>query len=174
MPVGTTAKALFRIKAGSCGEGGWLAESKASGALFVNAEITVLEGPYAKRKFYSMFGVKAGMGNLEGTELWAKKGRSQLRALIESARNIHPKDASEAANNARSIKSYGDLQNLTCAVKIGVEEDKSGFYKPRNKVLEFITPDHKDYGALMNRAPAAIGDKPTVDAAPPVPTWDPY
>ena len=39
-------------------------------------------------------------------------GRARIRAILESAKGVNPKDMSEIAQKARTIESFADLNNL--------------------------------------------------------------
>ena len=72
-----------------------------------------------------------------------------MRGIIESSKNVDPHDKSEAAQKARKISNFAELNKITCVVKIGVNKDKSGQYDPQNMVLAAITPDKKEYQQFM-------------------------
>jgi hypothetical protein len=167
LPKGTLAKAVFTIRPGSMGPDGWLTQSKTSQALYIKGEFTICFGPYINRKVFSKIGIKGTKKGPSGEDIWGAMGKRQLRALLESARNINPKDESEQAINARKVNDYSDLQGLACVIKIGIEVDESGFNADRNKVASFITPDHQDYAALM----AGTYVSPHNES---VPVWNPY
>lgn len=77
-------------------------------------------------------------------------GKARIRAILESAKNINPKDMSETAMNARKINSFDELNNLDVVIKIGIESDKSGAYQDKNRVVAIITPDNQMYREYMN------------------------
>ncbi|MDR0631797.1 MAG: hypothetical protein LBF54_00935 [Holosporaceae bacterium] len=77
-------------------------------------------------------------------------GKARIRAIIESAKNINPKDMSETAMAARKINSFGELEGLEMIIKIGIESDRSGVYQDKNKIATIITPDHKFYQEYAN------------------------
>jgi hypothetical protein len=55
IPDGTIAVVKMNIRPGGAGEGGLLKRSKNGEAEGVDAELTVVEGNYAKRKFWTYF-----------------------------------------------------------------------------------------------------------------------
>lgn len=86
-----------------------------------------------------MIGVKSGKA--EGTEdNWGESGRSMIRSILESARNIHTDDTSEKAVLARKLNSIADLNGLEFTVKVGIEADSR--YGDRNRIATVITPEH--------------------------------
>jgi hypothetical protein len=136
IPKGTTAKVRMTIKPGNyeC----WLTKSLTTGSIYLNAEFTVIEGPYAKHKIYQMIGIKSGKA--EGAEdIWGEMGRSMIRSILESARNIHPHDTSEQATLARKLSSVADLNGLEFTVKVGIVADE---YGEKNKIATVVTPEH--------------------------------
>jgi hypothetical protein len=180
IPTGTLAKAVLNIKPGGYGPEGWMTQNQTSGAVYLNGKFIILEGPYAKRRLYTLIGVKGATADEHDNDLWANMGRSMMRAILESARNIQPKDDSAQAQKARCIESMGDLNGLEFAVKIGIEHNKNGNHPNKNKIVAIVTPDHKDYGALMgrsstsssvlmNRSPAPLEEASIM--TPPVPSW---
>ena len=96
---------------------------------------------------------------------WGQMGRSMIRAILNSARNVHPQDNSPAAANARRIAGFQDLDGIEFLARIDVEKDAKG--EDRNVVKLAVEPDHKDYAALMGAVPRpATGTAPaTLDRA---------
>jgi hypothetical protein len=88
-------------------------------------------------------------GPTDGHQKAAQITRSLLRAALESARGIDPKDESDAARQARSVAGWQDFQGLEFAIEVGVEKDKTGQYPDKNKIQKVITPDHKKYQEVM-------------------------
>jgi hypothetical protein len=71
-----------------------------------------------------------------------------LKAIIESALGIKPRDMSEAAKKERD--RFADLSNfdgIRFMVKLGVEPAK-GDYKAKNIMELVITPDMKQWRAI--------------------------
>ena len=77
-------------------------------------------------------------------------GKARIRAILESAKGINPKDMSEIAVAARQINSFDELNNLDVVIKIGIEHDKSGQYQDKNRVIAIITPEHFAYAEFIN------------------------
>jgi hypothetical protein len=136
---GTVAVVHMTIRPGNAGEGGWLKRSKAGDSAALDCEFTVVDGPFAKRKFWSLFTVE---GTTEGHAKAADISGSRLRGILESARGIRPDDESDTAKNARRVTSYGDFDGIRFVAKIGVEKGKDG-YKDKNTLDAAVTPDRK-------------------------------
>ncbi|WP_264338622.1 hypothetical protein [Wolbachia endosymbiont (group A) of Cheilosia soror] len=135
IPKGTVVKVKMAIKPG--GYEDWFTKSYATGSIYLNAEFTVTEGPYARHKIYQAIGIKSAKA--EGTEdIWGEMGRSMIRSILESARNIHPHDNSEKAVLARKLGSVADLNGLEFRAKVGIEADR---YGEKNKIATVVTPE---------------------------------
>ncbi|MGL9779240.1 MAG: hypothetical protein ACR5K5_03160 [Wolbachia sp.] len=135
IPKGTAVKVKMAIKPG--GYEDWFTRSLSTGSIYLNAEFTVTEGPYAKRKIYQVIGIKSGKASVEKEDVWGESGRSMLRSILESARNIHPHDTSEKAVIARKINSIADFNGLEFTAKVGIEADSR--YGDRNRIAAAIT-----------------------------------
>ncbi len=139
IPKGTIVKVKMAIKPG--GYESWFTRSLSTGSIYLNAEFTVIEGPYVKRKIFQVIGIKSGKANVEREDAWGESGRSMLRSILESARNIHPHDTSEKAVIARKINSIADFNGLEFTAKVGIEADR---YGEKNKIATVITPEQSE------------------------------
>lgn len=176
IPPKTLAKVLMTLRPGGYDEpsqgwtGGYATRSAKTGAVYLNAKFTVLEGPFAKRVVFGLIGLYSPKG-----PEWGNMGRSFLRAILHSSRGIHPSDLSPQAQTARRIRGFADLDGIELVVCIDVEKDQNG--EDKNVVKAAIQPDHKAYPALMGvtpRAPVAPGGFGSgTPAAPSAPTYAP-
>ena len=158
--------------------GGYATRSDKTGAVYLNAKFTILEGPFAKRVVFGLIGLYSPKG-----PDWTNMGRSFLRAILNSVRGIHPADQTPQAQTARRIRGFADLDGVEFVVRIDVEKDQNG--EDKNVVKAAIQPDSKEYSALMgavSRAPVPTGgfssSAPAAHAAPAAapavstrPTW---
>lgn len=151
IPDGTVAKINMTIKPGGAGPEGWLTASKSSDAQYIAAEFTIVEGEFARRKFWGNLTVSGGQLNEKGESKGGNITRSTLRAMIESAFGINPKDESQQAQAARRLPGYGALSGIEFAARIGVEPAK-GDFKAKNKLDVVITPDKPEWAQVMRRA----------------------
>jgi len=142
--------------------GGYATRNDNTGACYLNGEFTVLEGPYARRKIFSLIGLYSPKG-----PEWANMGRSFVRNMLNSARGLRSNDNSPQAQTARRINGFADLDGLEFVARIDIEDDQFG--DPKNVVKGAVTPDHQDYGRIMG-ASMAPGMAP---AAPVQPTAQP-
>lgn len=138
IPANTIAKARITVKQGNDFSTPGLTKSKNGDSAYIDCEYVITEGQYVRRKVFDKIGI-------EGSETWVTMGRARIRAILESAKNINPRDMSEAAKAARNINSYFDLDGLEPLLRIGIESDRNGAYPDKNKVASIVTPDNKAY-----------------------------
>ena len=134
----------------------------------LDAEFTVAEGEYAKRKLWSYMVLS---GTTDGHERAADITKRRLRAILESAKGIKPEDVSEASKAARNAE-YADFDGLRFMCKLGVEPAK-GDYKAKNILAEVITPDRKEWRAIEQQPKTAKAKKSADNAPAPItkPAW---
>lgn len=175
IPHGTIVPVHATLRPGGSGQDGWLRRSKNGDSLAMDFEFTVIEGKYARRKFWTLFTVE---GETEGQQKAADISRSRLRAMLESARGVDPSDESERAVAARRVASLGDFDGLRFWAVVGLEKAKpdSG-YKDKNFLLAVVTPDRKEWskidqaGPATGPAPAAAAQPAAVKASGSRPSW---
>ncbi len=146
IPKGTVAKVRLTIRPGGFNDPaqGWTggyAKRGASGAVYLDAEYTVLEGPYARRKIWSMIGLFSPKG-----PDWGNMGRGFVRGILNSARGLSDKDNTPDAQNARRIAGLGDLDGIEFVARIDVGTDSNG--QDKNDIRQAVTRDHKEYAAV--------------------------
>lgn len=134
-----------------------LTASKSSSAIMLNFEFTVLAGPYRGRKLWRYMVVAGGQVDDDGISKACKITQQTLRAMLESALGIDPKDQSERAVSARTINSFSDLDGLEFAAKIGIEP--GGQYPDKNKISYVVVPGGEEYETV--RAGGDVPPKPT-------------
>lgn len=164
IPEGTTAAVHMTVRPGNAGEGGWLKRSKTGDSQALDCEFTVVDGPFAKRKFWSLFTVE---GTTEGHAKAAEISASRLRGILESARGVRPDDESENAKGARRVSTWGDFDGIRFVADIGVEKGKDG-YKDKNTLKAAITPDRKAWvkvDQVAKQQTAAFHAAPAIAAA---------
>jgi hypothetical protein len=184
IPPKTLAKVIMAIRPGGYDDasqgwtGGYATRSDKTGAVYLNAKFMILEGPFAKRVVFGLIGLYSPKG-----PDWTNMGRSFLRAILNSARGIHPADQTPQAQTARRIRGFADLDGVEFVVRIDVEKDQNG--EDKNVVKAAIQPDSKEYSALMgavspapvptggfsSSAPAAHAAPATAPAVSTRPTW---
>jgi hypothetical protein len=109
IPHGTVAPVTLKILAGGAGEGELLKRSKKGDCEMLAIELTVVEGEYARRKFWENL-ILAGTtaGHAQASEV----SRAIIRAIIESAKGIKPQDVSPQARQARTVE-LKDINGMT-------------------------------------------------------------
>lgn len=165
IPKGTLARVRMTIKPGGYDDatqgwtGGFATRNASTGSVYLNCEFVVLEGPHARRKMWSLIGLHSAK-----SEEWANMGRTFIKAILNSARNVHPGDSSPAAQNARRISGFADLEGIEFLGKVDWEKDQSG--QDKSVIKAAVTPDHKDYAVAMGapRSAAATTASSTPNA----------
>ena len=151
IPDNTVAPMIMHIKPGGQGDGGWLRPSQNSDAMMLECEFVVLEGPFARRKIFQFMVVSGGKQNEKGESIAGGITRSNIRAMLESARNVRPDDMSPEATQKRCCPGgWADLEGLCFVAKIGIEKGQNG-YNDKNKIKAVITPDMKDYAPVQGQ-----------------------
>jgi hypothetical protein len=153
IPKGTLVKVRLTIRPGGYDDPaqGWTggyATRASTTSVYLDAEYTVLEGPYAKRKIFSLIGLYSPKG-----PDWGNMGRSLVRGILNSACGISDKDVSPEAQAKRRIAGFADLDGLEFVVRADLGTDANGDEK--NEVRSAVTPDHKDYAQFMGQVLAS-------------------
>jgi hypothetical protein len=170
IPAGTIATVEITIRPGGAGDGGWLRRSKDGGSEGLDLELTVVDGTYAKRKFWCLLTLTGTtLGHGEAGDI----SRRRIRGILESARGVRPDDKSDAAKAARQIASYGDLDGLRFIARIGVEPAQ-GNYRAKNTLDEAVTPD-KQAWRWVEQVPKPVSSaaQPSTSASPAAPVTPP-
>ena len=150
IPANTLVKVTMIIRPGGAGPEGWLTQSQASAAQYLNTEAIVMEGPFARRRIYTRIGFRGKGVDASGVDKYANRGRALIRGILESARGIKANDQSEAARAARLIRSLGDLNSLDFVAKIGIDKNRDEPDEPgRNVIKAAVGPEHRQYAEIM-------------------------
>ena len=168
IPKGTVATVRMTIKPGGHDDasqgwtGGYATQSFETGSIFLACEFVILDGEYARRKMWSNVGLHSSKG-----PAWGNMGRTFIRAVLNSARNIQPQDNSPQASAARRIQGFNELDGIEFVARIDVEKDGRG--ELRNVVKIAVEPDQADYpraSAPAAQRPAATYQAPPASSAP--------
>ena len=149
IPDKTLAKVRMHVKFGYYNDESkgwiddWATKSERTEAVYLNCEYTIVGGKYDGRRVWSIVGLHSEKG-----DKWAQMGRSFIRTVLESANGIHSNDVTEAANKARTIKSFQELDGIEFITQIDVSPDQEG--NNRNEIRYAITKENNEYDALMN------------------------
>ena len=168
IPKGTLVKVRLTIRPGgfddaSQGWTGGYATRGNTGAVYLNGEFTVLEGPFSKRKIFTLIGLYSPKG-----PDWGNMGRGFVRGMLNSARGLSDKDVSPQAQAARRIAGFADLDGIEFVARIDHGTDTNGDAK--NEIRGAITPDHRDYAQIMGAHTAAPRYAPPATAPAPTPS----
>jgi len=148
IPANTIAKVVATIRPGSSGQGGWLTRSNTSDVEYLNCEFTILEGSFAKRKFWQNMTVSGGKLDERGqSKAWGIT-KATLRAMLDSAFGLDPDDDSPAARQKRMTQDWGAFNGLQFLAKVGIEKGKDN-YADKNKLLFVLTRKNKEYAEIM-------------------------
>lgn len=131
-------------------DGGYATQSFETGSIYLAAEFVITAGEYAKRKMWSNIGLYSPKG-----PTWGQMGRSFIRAVLGSARNVHPQDNSPQAAAARRIQGFHELDGIEFLARIDIEKDAKG--QDRNVIKVAVEPDHLDYAKWMGVPPKTSG-----------------
>ena len=172
IPKGTLAKVRLTIRPGGFDDPaqGWTggyAKRGATGAVYLDAEYTVLEGSYAKRKIWSMIGLYSPNG-----PNWTNMGRGLIRGILNSSRGISDKDNSPEAQARRRIADFHELDGVEFAARIDVGTDSNG--EEKNEIKSALAPNHRDYASVMGLGASAASSAPAAPyhAPPSTPSYD--
>ena len=183
IPDGTFAKVTMSIRKGGTDgmsevDRGLLKPSNQPGSdvLMVDAEFTVAEGPFARRKFWQNFTVQGGKLDEQGQSIGWKISKSQFRGMIDSALGLNPDDMSEAAKTKRVLRGLADLDGITFVAKIQVEPNRNPAYKDANKLDHVVLPTAPEWQKVMagEQVPAQPSNRARPAATAPVsaaPAW---
>lgn len=183
IPDGTFAKVTMSIRKGGTDgmsevDRGLLKPSNQPGSdvLMVDAEFTVAEGPFARRKFWQNFTVQGGKLDEQGQSIGWKISKSQFRAMIDSALGLNPEDMSEAAKAKRVLRGLADLDGITFVARIQIEANRNPAYKDANKLDHVVLPTAPEWQKVMSgeAVPAQPSHRSRPAATAPVsaaPAW---
>ena len=143
IPHNTLASVLMRILPGGVGESGLLKRTAKGDAEALSCEFVVVDGPYAKRKFWDTFLLE---GTTPGQQEMVLTNRGRLKNILESKKG----DTSEQAL-AKYKAGLKDFDNIVFIARTGVRKgelknDGSGDKWPdKNYLAAAIGPEHKDW-----------------------------
>lgn len=172
IPKGTIVPVRMTIKPGGFDDqsqgwtGGYATHNDTTGSVYLSAEFVITEGPFAKRKVWSLIGLLS----LKGPE-WGSMGRSFVRGILNSSRGLSDKDNSPQSQTARRINGFVDLDGIEFLAKIDVGKDANG--DPKNEIRFAVMPNHKDWetyqksGGLWKPGVVTAGVNATVPATTP-------
>lgn len=157
IPDGTFAKVTMSIRKGGTDganehDRGLLKASNQPGSdvLMVDAEFTVADGPFARRKFWQNFTVQGGKLDEQGQSIGWKISKSAFRSMIDSALGLNPDDMSEEAKAKRVLRGLADLDGITFVAKIQIEPNRNPAYKDANRLDHVVLPNVPEWRKVMD------------------------
>ena len=132
------------------------------GLLGLDGEFEVTAGSYTGAKIWENLWLPADLQNIQlstGHQTACKIAGAKMKAMVEAARKIDPKDESPNANQQRMIQDWSSLSGMYFGVRVGVktEPNDKGYYN--NFIRSIITPDHEHYDYIA-RGGEMISDEP--------------
>ena len=126
IPKGTIAPVRMTIKPGGYDDpaqgwtGAYATRKETTGAVYLNAEFVILEGPHARRRVWSLIGLLSLKG-----PAWGNMGRSLVRGILNSACGLSSKDTSPQAQAVRRIDGLHVLDGIEFLARIDVGKDEN-------------------------------------------------
>jgi len=187
MPDGTIVRAIVSLQGGDIempeyGAGTFFKQSKTTSAKWLPIELTIVGGPYDKRKVWQNIFVDGDARDDNGMSKAKKIGLNTIKQMVDSGFGISPKDESEDARAKRaSIQGINMINNMEICFTIGVEPGNNG-YPAKNKMKTVLTPDSQKYissgnvvtGSATLTPPAQPMQAPAAPATPQqgvAPSW---
>jgi hypothetical protein len=179
IPDGTAATVSIHIRAGNAGEDGLLKRSANGECEMLDLEFIVLDTQYKGRRFWDNLILA---GKTDGQKKMALDSLGVLKAILDSAFNLKPKDVSAEARARRTV-GLKQFEGMCFIAKIGVEkgtaktDGSGGFWPDKNRLAGVITPDKKDWHPVEQPPPfdggGSVASAPTSTPAAPVkrPDW---
>ena len=188
IPHGTIATVVIHIRPGGASEDGLLKRSKNGDCEMLDIEYVVVDGPYARRKFWEN---QIIVGTTSGQKDMAETYCRMRKEILQSARGIKEGDQSPQAR-AAYMADLKDFDGLMFMAKIGVEKGKpkndgSGEnYADKNVLAAVITPDKAGWhpvtqvpsvngggngSAAAPGSPSSSGAPPSGNPPIPPPNW---
>jgi len=181
IPDGTFAKLVMTVRPGGIdGQGetdrGLLKAPKdpASDVRLLDGELSIAEGPHARRKFWQIFTVQGGKIDEQGVSIGWKISKSTFRAMIDSALGLDPEDMSEAAKAKRLLRGLADLSGIAFVGKIRIEPSADPRYGDQNRLDRVVLPTEKEWKAVMEgrEVPASPSRRAAPAPAQLPPAWN--
>ena len=157
IPDGSFVKVAMAIRPGGIDghtdiDKGLLKASNAPGSdvLSLDCEFTVIEGPFANRKFWQLFTIAGGKLDEKGASIGWNISKRIFRAMIDSALGLDPEDMSDAAKAKRQLRGLADLNRIGFVAKVAVEPNSDSRYPDHNRLDHPVLPTEKEWRAVMN------------------------
>jgi len=153
-----------------------------SGYEYLDFEFTVISPKFKDRKIWQNFMLGYTKTETEKSKQAISISMRTLRAMVEAARKISPKDTSPEATNARKINDFADLNAMLFPVVVGCEwgnPNDSGRRYLNNSIKRIVTPDDERFekvfddpdGCLLSGKPLPPEPEAGAPVGGPKPAW---
>lgn len=147
-------------------------KSSSSPYEYLDFEFTVVSTKFKDRKIWQNFMLYYTGTATEKSSQAISISMRTLRAMVEAARKINPKDATPAAVNARIISDFSDLNSMMFPIVVGCEWGKPNAEGRRylnNTIKRIVTPDDERFAKVFaDPGGIILSDKP-LPTEPPAP-----
>jgi hypothetical protein len=184
IPDGTFCKLQMKIRPGGVdGDGaadrGLLKSSNTSDVKYLDCEFTVVEGPYARRKFWQNYTVSGGKLDDKNQSMGWNISKSVFRAMIDSALGLAASDMSAEAKSKRTLAGLSQLNTIIFAGRVMIEPAQNAQYSDSNRLANVVLVGDPQYEAVMRGEAVepepvnarAKKDKGAAAGAAPAPAW---
>jgi len=134
-------------------------KSSSSGYEFLDFEFTVVSTKFKDRKVWQNYMLSFVGTATEKSNQAISISMRTLRAMVEAARKIHPKDATAPATTARIINDFSDLNGMLFPVVVGCEWGKANSEGKRylnNTIKRIVTMDDERFAKVFADPEGAI------------------
>ena len=143
LPDGTVVRAFIKLSGGDHElpefGGGTYFKSSQSGAKWMPIELTIVGGPYDKRKVWQNIFVDGAKTDQNGFSIAKRIGLETIKKMVDSHFALDMKDVSpEAAQKRGSINGVHMLNGMQICFKVGIEKGSNG-YADKNKIKTVLT-----------------------------------
>lgn len=131
----------------------FVAEGK-TGLRYLSFKAEVVAGSYEGCWWYERITLPAAAQRIalsEGQKMACRIGGSMLRAVVESAEGVSPKDTSPQAARARQINGWMDLDGKTFPARLGLEEggvSHDGNTYWNNRISAVVPTTSREWSAI--------------------------
>jgi|TARA_E500000318_G_scaffold3467_1_gene3893 hypothetical protein len=162
IPDGTIVRAFIKLEGGSTelpeyGAGRFFDVAQQTDAKWLPIELTIVGGNFDKRKiWHKIFVDGTKISEKTGMPIAKEIGLRTMKAIIDSAFNLDPKDQSEESQQKRNLQGVNQLNGMEFCFKVGIEKGTNG-YEDKNKIKVVLTPDMNGFiaGSTTQSVPAS-------------------
>jgi len=129
IPAKTVVPVRIAVIAGDPGSPENSFQLTKTGIWQLELELTITEGPHARRKIWERLtmGAPAGTVMSDNQMKGVSISGSTLRTILEASRGFAPTDESPAAVASRTMKTLHELEGLECWIEVGIKKGNEGY-----------------------------------------------